>query len=158
MTGKIAFGDGLWERVEAPIPAESRRFRKQLEDRQAINGLLFVLHKGIAWRRLPRELDRANRLVRGGGGFGPRSCSFGGSTPDLPRRPCLRGKQMPRPDDARGLPPAESPSACEKPLRDIVLTVVFEGSILALPRRKVVTVVGEFRSLVGLLVVGRLSR
>jgi hypothetical protein len=65
---------------------------------------------------------------------------------------------MPRPDDARGLPPAESLSACEKPLRDFALTVVFEGSILAFPRGKVVTVVGEFRSLGGVPVVGRPSR
>src|SRR5437870_4840164 len=46
--------DGLWERVEPLLPRVERRFRypgrKRLPDRQALQGILFVLHTGIAWR------------------------------------------------------------------------------------------------------------
>ncbi len=52
--------DGLWERVEPLLPEVERRFRfpgrKRLPDRQALQGILFVLHTGIAWRHLPLEL------------------------------------------------------------------------------------------------------
>ena len=52
--------DGLWERVEPLLPRVERRFcypgRKRLPDRQALQGILFVLHTGIAWRHLPLEL------------------------------------------------------------------------------------------------------
>src|SRR6516164_11778695 len=44
--------DGLWERVEPLLP----RGRRRLPDRQALQGILFVLHTGIAWRHLPLEL------------------------------------------------------------------------------------------------------
>lgn len=52
--------DALWERVELLLPRVERRFRfpgrKRLPDRQALQGILFVLHTGIAWRHLPLEL------------------------------------------------------------------------------------------------------
>src|SRR5262245_21175027 len=52
--------DGLWLRVEPLLPKVVRRFRypgrKRLPDRQALQGILFVLHTGIAWRHLPHEL------------------------------------------------------------------------------------------------------
>jgi transposase len=52
--------DELWERVEPLLPKVERRFRypgrKRLPDRQALQGILFVLHTGIAWRHLPLEL------------------------------------------------------------------------------------------------------
>ena len=57
--------DELWERAEPLLPKVERRFRypgrKRLPDRQALQGILFVLHTGIAWRHLPLE------LVFGGG-------------------------------------------------------------------------------------------
>ena len=47
--------EGLWERVEPLLPRVERRFcypgRKRLPDRQALQGILFVLHMGIAWRQ-----------------------------------------------------------------------------------------------------------
>jgi len=53
-------GDALWERVEPLLPVVERRFRfpgrRRLPDRQALQGILFVLHTGIAWRHLPLEL------------------------------------------------------------------------------------------------------
>ena len=53
-------GDELWKRIEPLLPKVERRFRypgrKRLSDRQALQGILFVLHTGIAWRHLPLEL------------------------------------------------------------------------------------------------------
>jgi transposase len=41
------------------IPARVRRYRhpgrEALPDRRALNGILYVLHTGIAWRDLPQE-------------------------------------------------------------------------------------------------------
>ena len=52
--------DALWERVEPLLPTKQRRLRypgrKPLPDRAALQGILFVLHTGIAWRHLPLEL------------------------------------------------------------------------------------------------------
>jgi transposase len=52
--------DGLWERIEPMLPKRQRRFRypgrKPLDDRLVLQGILFVLHTGIGWEHLPREL------------------------------------------------------------------------------------------------------
>lgn len=52
--------DEFWELVEPLLPKHERRTRypgrKRLPDRQALCGILFVLHTGIAWRHLPPEL------------------------------------------------------------------------------------------------------
>ena len=52
--------DGLWERVEPLLPKVERRFRfpgrRRVPDRGALQGILFVLYTGIAWRHLPLEL------------------------------------------------------------------------------------------------------
>ncbi len=52
--------DGLWELIEPLLPTVTRRFRypgrKRLGDRETLQGILFVLHTGIAWRHLPLEL------------------------------------------------------------------------------------------------------
>src|SRR5512143_4003480 len=52
--------DELWELVSPLLPVKERRFRypgrKRLPDRQALQGILFVLHTGIAWTHLPQEL------------------------------------------------------------------------------------------------------
>jgi transposase len=52
--------DELWERIEPNLPKVERRFRypgrKRLPDRRALQGILFVLQTGIAWRHLPLEL------------------------------------------------------------------------------------------------------
>jgi transposase len=52
--------DALWARVELLLPRVERRFRfpgrRRLPDRLALQGILFVLHTGIAWRHLPLEL------------------------------------------------------------------------------------------------------
>src|SRR5512138_370123 len=52
--------DELWSRIEPLLPRVERRFRypgrKRLPDRQALQGILFVLHTGISWTHLPAEL------------------------------------------------------------------------------------------------------
>src|SRR5439155_11241084 len=52
--------DELWELVEPLLPKKPRRVRypgrKRLPDREALSGILFVLHTGIAWMHLPQEL------------------------------------------------------------------------------------------------------
>src|SRR3954469_9315801 len=73
--------DQLWQRVEPLLPKVERRFRypgrKRLPDRQALQGILFALHTGIAWRHLPPELGfgagstchrRMDQWQRAGGG------------------------------------------------------------------------------------------
>jgi transposase len=46
--------------IEPLLPRVERRFRypgrKRLPDRQALQGILFVLHTGISWPHLPLEL------------------------------------------------------------------------------------------------------
>ncbi len=47
--------DELWERIEPLLPRVERRFRYPGRKR-LLQGILFVLHTGIAWRHLPLEL------------------------------------------------------------------------------------------------------
>src|SRR3954452_23885698 len=50
----------LWGRIEPLLAKVERRFRypgrKRFPDRQALQGILFVLHTGIAWTQVPAEL------------------------------------------------------------------------------------------------------
>ncbi len=59
-TSPWVVSDELWELVEPLLPRRERRFRypgrKRLPDREALQGILFVLHTGIAWQHLPAEL------------------------------------------------------------------------------------------------------
>ena len=52
--------DPLWQRIEPLLPKKERRARypgrKRLPDREALQGILFVLSTGIAWGQLPAEL------------------------------------------------------------------------------------------------------
>jgi transposase len=46
--------------IQPLLPRKTRRYRhpgrRRIDDRKALNGILFVLTTGIAWQRLPREL------------------------------------------------------------------------------------------------------
>jgi len=49
--------DALWKQVEPLLPpVRQRTGRRRLPDRPALEGILFVLHTGIAWQLLPTEL------------------------------------------------------------------------------------------------------
>jgi transposase len=62
-TAPWVVSDELWEMVEPILPVNERRFRypgrKRLPDRQALQGILFVLHTGMSWTHLPLEHGRA---------------------------------------------------------------------------------------------------
>ena len=59
MPSRFEVDDGLWAEVQPLLPVIERRRRypgrKRLDDRAALNGILFVLHTGVAWRDLPVE-------------------------------------------------------------------------------------------------------
>lgn len=59
--------DELWELIEPLLPTKPRRFRypgrKPLDDRQVLNGILFVLTTGIAWTRLPQQLGYGSGMT-----------------------------------------------------------------------------------------------
>jgi transposase len=52
--------DELWQLFEPLLPKRERRFRdpgrRRLPDREALQGILFVLHTGISWTHLRVEL------------------------------------------------------------------------------------------------------
>ena len=56
---RFEIDDALWAEVEPLIPVRARRYRypgrKPIPDRLALNGILHVLHTGIAWEHLPQE-------------------------------------------------------------------------------------------------------
>ena len=56
---RFEIDDELWAVVEPLIPPRERRFRhpgrKAIADRLVLNGILHVLHTGIAWEDLPQE-------------------------------------------------------------------------------------------------------
>ncbi len=55
---RFEIDDELWAEIEPLIPVRERRFRhgrKALPDRLVLNGILHVLHTGIAWEDLPKE-------------------------------------------------------------------------------------------------------
>ena len=58
-TSPWVVSDELWVLVEPLLPKVERRSRypgrKRLSDRDALCGILFVLHTGSAWTHLPQE-------------------------------------------------------------------------------------------------------
>lgn len=60
LMAKPILDDRLWEIIEPLLPAKKRRFRypgrKQMSNRQALTGILFVLKTGIGWEDLPQEM------------------------------------------------------------------------------------------------------
>src|SRR5215211_6744341 len=56
---RFEIDDELWAEVEPLIPVRKRRYRypgrKAISDRLVLNGILHVLHTGIAWEDLPQQ-------------------------------------------------------------------------------------------------------
>jgi transposase len=51
--------EGLWDLIEPLLPQPEPRLtggRPRLPDRGCLRGILFVLHSGIPWEMLPKEL------------------------------------------------------------------------------------------------------
>ena len=59
-TSPWVVSDELWDLLEPLLPQRERRFRypgrKPLPDRDVLCGILYVLHTGIQWEYLPRDL------------------------------------------------------------------------------------------------------
>nr|BFE79451.1 hypothetical protein GCM10020093_020520 [Planobispora longispora] len=59
--------DELWTVIEPLLPKKARRTRwpgrKRLDDRLALQGILFVLHTGISWEHLPQELGYGSGMT-----------------------------------------------------------------------------------------------
>lgn len=59
--------DELWAVIEPLLPKHQRRSRypgrKRLDDRRVLQGILFVLHTGIAWEHLPQELGYGSGMT-----------------------------------------------------------------------------------------------
>lgn len=59
--------DALWERVEPlipPAPSHAKGGRPRILDRQAFAAIVYVLHTGIQWNALPRELGASSTAQR----------------------------------------------------------------------------------------------
>ncbi|WP_435809707.1 transposase [Streptosporangium canum] len=58
----------LWAIIEPLLPSHPRRARRpgreRLDDRPAPQGVLSVLHTGVAWERLPQELGYGSGMTR----------------------------------------------------------------------------------------------
>ncbi len=58
--------DMLWTRIAAllpPQPARPKGGRPRLSDREALNGILFVLKAGIPWEHLPQDLGYGSGMT-----------------------------------------------------------------------------------------------
>jgi transposase len=59
--------DALWAVIEPLLPRVERRAwhprRKRYPDRLVFEGILFVLHTGIAWQHLPQELRSGSGMA-----------------------------------------------------------------------------------------------
>ena len=59
--------DELWALIEPLLPKVERRIRhpgrKRHPDRLVFQGILFVLHTGIAWEHLPQELGLGSGMT-----------------------------------------------------------------------------------------------
>jgi transposase len=60
--------DELWALIEPLLPRVERRIRhpgrKRHPDRLVFQGILFVLHTGIAWEHLPQQLGFGSGMTR----------------------------------------------------------------------------------------------
>ena len=57
----------LWEKLEPLLPEAPPRSaqggRPRVDDRRALNGILFVLRTGIGWEHLPQELGYGSGMT-----------------------------------------------------------------------------------------------
>ena len=95
--------DELWAVVAPLLPrrrAQPKGGRPWVGDRATLNGVLYVLRTGIAWRHLPTELGWARASPAGGGsGSGSAGACGSGCT-----APCSTGWRRPTGSTGRGRP------------------------------------------------------
>jgi len=56
--------DSQWPLVAPLLPPQKPRGRKRADDRQTLNGILWVLRSGARWNDLPREYGSDTRCHR----------------------------------------------------------------------------------------------
>ncbi len=47
--------DEQWERIRPLLPPPARTGRPRADDRKVLNGILYVLRTGCAWKEMPQE-------------------------------------------------------------------------------------------------------
>ncbi len=47
--------DEQWERIRPLLPPPARTGRPRADDRKVLNGILYVLRTGCAWKEMPRK-------------------------------------------------------------------------------------------------------
>ncbi len=65
--------DEQWDQVKHYLPPQPQRGRKRLDDRRALNGILYVLQTKCSWRELPRKYgsyETAHRRLKQWSGEG----------------------------------------------------------------------------------------
>lgn len=101
--------DELWDRIQPLLPVRPRRFRypgrKPLDDRQVLNGILFVLVTGIGWEHLPRELGYGSGMTCWRRLRDWNAARGLGSAPPAPARRAPRGRPARLVTGAGGLQP-----------------------------------------------------
>jgi transposase len=59
--------DDLWQLIQPLLPTPPRRYRypgrKRLDDRNVLDGILYVLTTGIAWEDLPQQLGYGSGMT-----------------------------------------------------------------------------------------------
>ena len=68
MPSRFEIDDQLWVEIQPLLPPRPRRRRypgrRPIPDRLVLNGILHVLHTGIAWEDLPQEYGYGSGLGR----------------------------------------------------------------------------------------------
>src|SRR5437762_12011982 len=116
--------DGLWERIEPPLPRIERRYRhpgrRRLPDRQVLCGILFVLYTAIPGEFLPQELAPAGRLARGRGLAAATRASAGRDASGRAAGLVQGGGRQRAPTSPQGGPkPVRARSTAPRPARNI---------------------------------------
>ena len=67
MPSRFEISDELWAEIEPLIPVRPRRARypgrKPIDDRRVLNGILHVLHTGIAWEDLDLPTENLEPIL-----------------------------------------------------------------------------------------------
>jgi len=61
--------DSQWQRIEPVLPKPARTGRRRVNDREAINGILYVLVTGCSWEYLPHDILKVYSLIAFGKQF-----------------------------------------------------------------------------------------
>lgn len=56
--------DDQWQVIRPLIPAQGRMGRPRADDRQVLNGILYVLKSGCRWKDLPRQFSHPSTCWR----------------------------------------------------------------------------------------------